>query len=55
MGKPKELEHYELHHSNGIHVYVRPNIPTREGKLTIFLSQFLFMKALLVDGVTNVF
>ena len=53
MGKPTSIDHYDRYESNGIGVYVKPNIPTREGKLTIFTTQLLFIKALMVDGVAT--
>ena len=53
MGQPADPALYERHEANGIGVYVKPNIPTRDGTLTIFSTSFLFMKALLVDGVAT--
>lgn len=53
MGKPPSIDLYDRYENNGIGVYVKPNIPTREGKLTIFTTQLLFIKALMVDGVAT--
>lgn len=50
-GKPVNADEYTQYESNGINVYVRNDVETKNGELTLTVMKFLFKESLVVEGI----
>lgn len=52
MGKPEgDADDFDLYETDGIHVYVRCDLATKDDKVTIQYSKFFFKESLTVQGI----
>ena len=51
LGKPLEVENYDMYTVDDINIFVIKNIQVKNNKLHIFLRKFLWIKELAVDGI----
>ena len=51
LGKPLEVDNYDMYTVDGINIFVIKDIQIKNNKLHIFLRKFLWIKELAVDGI----
>jgi hypothetical protein len=49
---PKMPDRFDLHVYEGINVYIMKNVQIKEAGIHIFLRKFLWIKELVVDGIS---
>lgn len=51
MGKPSEIDDYDLYQVDGIDVYVRCDVQAKNDELTIKYSKLFWNEKLIVEGM----